>query len=163
MSKINHFKSGYSFQSAYHLCNLVIFIVFKLNRKRILVSYSSGSGLSGVIASSFYAALCLIGFTPTTALYLTLVVPLMGLVAFLSIKKSNVTNSSPLLDDETGENDSNIMECPNDTEAPPMSLLEKWRYLPKLSIFFVPILINCLLEYMIGQTVGLIGIQEGIK
>lgn len=140
--------------------NSVIFIVFALNRKRILVSYSSGSGLSGVIASSFYAMLCNIGFTPTTALYLTLVVPLMGLVAFLFIKESNATNSSPLLDDEIGDSDSNAMECPNDTEAPPMSLSEKWRYLPKLSIYFIPMLINCLFEDMISSTVGVIEFRK---
>lgn len=120
-----------------------------LDRKKIIVSYSSGIGFSGVAASFFYAALCDIGFTPKTLLILMLIVPLLGLLAFLFIKETNVTNAPSLLDDEIGENDSNTTETP-----PPMSLSEKWRYLPKLTKYFIPILINCLLEYMIGQTVG---------
>lgn len=99
-------------------------------------------------ASFFYAALCDIGFTPKTLLFLMLIVPLVGLVAFSYIKESNITRPASLLDDETGDNDSIT------SEAPPMSLSEKWRYLPKLSVYFIPILINCLFEYMVGQTVS---------
>lgn len=78
-----------------------------------------------------------------------LVVPLVGLIAFLFTKESNITNSPPLLDDETDGNDSHTVEA-----SGPVSLTEKWRYLPQLTKFFIPMLINCLLEYMIGQMVG---------
>lgn len=104
-----------------------------------------------MIASSLYAALCGIGFTPTTTLYMMLAVPLLGLAAFLFIKEPNDASSSSLLDDENGENDSNTTEPP-----PLLSLSDKLHYLPKMSIFFIPMLINCLLEYMASQTVSLV-------
>lgn len=105
--------------------------------------------VSGVLASFCYAALCDLGLTPTTTLLMMLVVPLVGMIAFLLTKESNNANSSPLLDDEIDENDSNTVET-----SLPVSPTEKWRYLPQLTKFFIPMLINCLLEYMIGQMVG---------
>lgn len=82
-----------------------------------------------------------------------LVVPLVGLAAFFFIKESNITNSPQLLDDEIDEVDENDSHS---SEVPEMSLAEKWRYLPKLTKYFVPMLICSLLDYMTGQTVGYI-------
>lgn len=104
----------------------------------------SGDGFSGVFGSLVYAALCDIGFTPKTLLILMPVVPLVGIVAFFLIKESDSLSTDSIKDDC---NDSTT------TETPPTNG-EKWRYLPKLTKYFIPMLINCLLEYMISQMVS---------
>lgn len=125
-----------------------------LNRKNLLLAYSSGAGASGVIASFGYAALCDVGLTPKTILIWTLLVPLLGLVAFVCIKKSGLVSKAPSKDGCIDEKDSTT------EEEPPTTLREKWQYLPKLTKYFIPMLCNCLFEYIISQTVSLVLFQK---
>lgn len=110
----------------------------------------SGDGFSGVFGSLVYAALCDIGFTPKTLLVLMPVVPLVKLVAFLFIREANAIDLPTLLDNECIDESDSIV-----TETPPMTLIDKWRYLPKLKKYFIPMLINCLFEYFTSQMVSL--------
>lgn len=115
----------------------------------MLVSYSSGAGVSGVIGSFCYAALCEIGLTPKTILISTIIVPLVGLVAFLLIEGPDALSTTSIGDGCIDDSYSTTKE------DPPTTFQEKLRYLPKLTKYFIPMLINCLFEYIIGQTVGL--------
>lgn len=118
---------------------------------------SSGIGASGVAAALSYAALTDVGFTPKTTLILMLVVPLVELVAFSFIKETNAidlptsdsSSTASLIDDSTDGGGTT-------TETPPMTFSEKREYLPKLMIYFIPLLINYICEYLINQMVSLI-------
>lgn len=128
-----------------------------LNRKNLLLACSSGIGASGVAAALSYAALTDVGFTPKTTLILMLVVPLVELVAFSFIKETNAidlptsdsSSTASLIDDSTDGGGTT-------TETPPMTFSEKREYLPKLMIYFIPLLINYICEYLINQMVSLI-------
>lgn len=113
------------------------------------MAYASGGGASGVAASLSYAALIDIGFTPKTTLYLMLIVPLVELVSFLFINESNAMASNSLSTTSLIEDGSGTA-----TEAPCMTLSEKWQYLPKLMKYFNPLLINYICEYIINQLVN---------
>lgn len=126
------------------------------DRKNILVAFLTGAGASGVAGSLIYAALSDVGFTPKTTLLLMLVVPLVEFASFLFIKESNTVESSAF---DSSSTISLIDDDPDSTsgamsEATPMSLTEKRQYLPKLTKYFVPLLIACLCEYTISQMVG---------
>lgn len=114
----------------------------------MLVSLSSGNGASGIAASLSYAALSGIGFTPKTTLLLVLVVPLAEIVAFFFVQESNAITSDSMsttaLVDENGPT----------IESFTMTFSEKWRYLPKLIKYFIPLLILCLCQYIINQMVS---------
>lgn len=133
---------------------LFFFVLFK-NRKNLLVSYSGGVGVSAVAATLIYAALTDIGFTPKTTILLMLLSPLLQFVAFLFIRTSNAISSTA---HDSSSTMSLIDDCTNEegatAEIPPMTLTEKWHYLPKLMKYFIPLLLNCLCEYMISQMVS---------
>lgn len=129
-----------------------LFLLFlMLSRKNILIAYSSGVGASGVAAALSYAALTDVGFTPKTTLLLMLVVPLIQFVAFLFIRETSATNSSSSDSSSTAPL---IDESASATEDRPLTLSEKWKYLPKLMKYFIPLMINCLCEYVVNQMVS---------
>lgn len=132
-----------------------MFVCF-FNRKNILLANSSGVGASGVAAAFSYAALSDVGFTPKTLLLLMIVVPLLQIMAFLFIKESNAIE---LTISDSLSTESLIDDCTDDTsvatsDASPMTASEKWQYLPKLTKYMIPMLINCLFEYCIYQMVS---------
>lgn len=126
------------------------------------MAYSSGIGASGVPAALSYAALSDIGISSSIILLLMIVIPLLQIVAFLFIKESNATEL-PISDTSSNTSliDEYIDEASTTSDSPPMTLTEKWQYLPKLTKYFVPLLINCLCEYVITQMVRSIQLEKG--
>lgn len=131
--------------------------ILPLNRKRLLVAYSSGYGAAGVAATLSYAALTDIAFSPKATILVMLIIPLVQITAFWLIRQSNVNSSTTLdsssttflIDNQSDEN------SPAMTALQPMTLAEKWEYLPKLMKYSIPLMITCWCEYTMGSLVSL--------
>lgn len=121
------------------------------NRKKLLLAYSTGGGASGVAASLCYAALTDVGFTPKITLCLMLIVPLLEFVAFLFIRETNAINLSV---STTSLIDGSTVESATTTQTPTTTLSEKMQYLPNLMVYFIPLLINYICEFIINQLVS---------
>lgn len=141
------------------LVSLIFFLYFHIDRKNILVAYSSGYAAASLTATLTYAALSDIGLTTTTVLLLMLVGPLIQIVAFYFIKESNATDS---IITDTSSTTSLIDGNGPTTASAPMTLAEKRQYLPKLMKFMIPLLINCFCEYIISQSVSWIWMEKNI-
>lgn len=86
-----------------------------------------------------------------------LIIPLVQITAFWLIRQSNVNSSTTLdsssttslIDNQSDEN------SPAMTALQPMTLAEKWEYLPKLMKYSIPLMITCWCEYTMGSLVSL--------
>lgn len=128
-----------------------------LNRKNLLLAFSSGLGASGVAASLSYAALVGVGCKPKITLCLMLVFPLLEIVAFLFIRESNAIESSTI---DPSSATSLIGDSTNASgttatidETAPMTFSEKKQYLPKLAKYFIPLSISHVCKGVMVQMV----------
>ena len=118
--------------------------------KNVVSTWSSGTGGAGIIGALSYSLMREIGLNNQQTLELMLFVPTVEFFAFFFLLSKPI-NSVPLA--ANNENESLLEPVSNEpmTEAPLVTLAQKFAYIPELMIYFVPLSLVYFFEYFINQ------------
>ena len=118
--------------------------------KNVVSTWSSGTGGAGIIGALSYSLMREIGLNNQQTLVLMLFVPTVEFFAFFFLLSKPI-NSVPLA--ANNENESLLEPVSNEpmTEAPLVTLAQKFAYIPELMIYFVPLSLVYFFEYFINQ------------
>lgn len=123
--------------------------------RKVIVAWSSGTGSSGIIGSTSWAALTAIGFDPRDILRLMLIVPAIQAAAFWLLLRSpttqanNTPDQSRKVDIATIESTIGQPNCvlPN-VENKLSGFKSKLKCLPSLVTFICPLVFVFIFEYI---------------
>lgn len=139
------------------------------NFRKVIAAWSSGTGSSGIIGSTSWAALTAFGFDPRVALRLLLIVPPIQAAAFWLLLRSHTTqannnnnNQSMKVDIATIESTICHPNCvlPN-VDNNVTGLKAKLKCLPSLVTFVCPLVFVFIFEYICVS--GLVRVRVQIK
>lgn len=129
------------------------------------MAYISGSGASGLTGALSYTTLIDAGFSPKSTLLLMLLVPLVFIIAFYSIKEKNNANVSTFIPEASSSTtsllDDSLQQSTEIVEESSLNFSQKILYIPKLLKYFIPMIINYLCEYTMNQ--GLVSFRLNKK
>lgn len=120
--------------------------------KNVVSTWSSGTGGAGVIGALSYSLMREIGLSNRQTLLLMILVPTLELLAFhVLLSKPEVCYES-----EANEETRQLLDEMNTIEQlpqiPPLtSIGQKFSYIPKLMIYFIPLASVYFFEYFINQ------------
>lgn len=113
--------------------------------KNVVSTWSSGTGGAGIIGALSYSLMREIGLSSRHTLLLMILVPSLELFTFYFVLSKPADTSheyEPLIEAETTELSS---------ELPLQTLAQKFAYIPKLMIYFIPLSLVYFFEYFINQ------------
>lgn len=118
--------------------------------QNVVSTWSSGTGGAGIIGALSYSLMREIGLNSQQTLVLMLFVPTVEFFTFFFLLSKPI-NSEPLA--ANNENESLLESVSNEpvTEAPLVTLAQKFDYIPELMIYFVPLSLVYFFEYFINQ------------
>lgn len=136
--------------------------------RNVISTWSSGTGGAGIAGSLSYAGLIQLGLSPTVTMLIMLVSPVLEAIAFWIIlrkpdtSKFKLTTHQPDVDvdaDETSDtkNQSSSKDLVHNQEAQSpetqklVGIREKFRYIPSLFKYMIPLTLVYLFEYFINQ------------
>lgn len=118
--------------------------------KNVVSTWSSGTGGAGIIGALSYSLMREIGMSSRQTLLLMILVPLLELCTFfLILSKPDNHNQAGLI----SENQRLIADTTEQTfvDPPLITVKEKFGYIPKLMIYFLPLSLVYFFEYFINQ------------
>jgi len=139
-----------AFSSGLGEATLLSYMAFFKN-KNVISTWSSGTGGAGFFGSLSYAALTSLGLSPSTTLYILLVVPALMTITFW------VLLEKPVLEDagSSTPSESNFNSTLNNDRVPLTlsndSVGEKLRSIPPLFKYMIPLGLVYFFEYFINQ------------
>lgn len=117
----------------------------------MISTWSSGTGGAGVLGSLSYAGLISAGVSPVTTLLIMLIIPLLeGFVFWFLLRNADkIDESDAKIEHEIPE--SNQENDVTDKNGLKLTLADKFRYIPSLFPFMIPLTLVYLFEYFINQ------------
>lgn len=117
----------------------------------MISTWSSGTGGAGILGSTSYAVLTTAGVSPATTILIMLCIPLLeGLVFwFLLRNPDKIDENDADIEHETSTNSQGNDVA--DTNELKLTLADKFRYIPSLFRFMIPLILVYLFEYFINQ------------
>lgn len=120
-------------------------------------TWSSGTGGAGIFGSFSYAALTSLGVSPVNTMLLMLSIPLLeGAVFWILLRNPNTIpkrDSDPNFKTSPDDQESGVIP----TEKSKLTIGNKFRYIPTLLKYMIPLSLVYLFEYFINQ--GLVRID----
>lgn len=118
--------------------------------KNVVSTWSSGTGGAGIIGALSYSLMREIGLSSRQTLLLMILVPSMELYTFYFILSKPVARSRTEIEQENRPLVGDDIE--DNSEDPPLrTLSQKFAFIPKLMIYFVPLTLVYFFEYFINQ------------
>lgn len=131
----------------------IIKLYFQRNFRKVISSWSSGTGAAGPVGSLLYAGLTLIGISPRDTLRIMLIVPAIQATTFWFLLRSP---SQKINDADNCVKNIAIIELNNnalgnvlpDIEVKLSGVKAKLKFIPKLAGFIAPPIIVFIFEYI---------------
>ncbi|RNA16684.1 Battenin [Brachionus plicatilis] len=119
-----------------------------------ITGWASGTGAAGLIGSFGYAALTSIGLTPSTTILLMMFIPVLMALSYVALPTVDFAKSRVYseLDTDSEERDTNEPNVENNLGSVNHgSLRDKFKLLPPLLKFMIPLFLVYFAEYFINQ------------
>lgn len=121
--------------------------------KNVISTWSSGTGAAGVIGSISYALMRKIGLSSYQTLLLMIFVPIIEILIYAvvlskprSVNRLEVDREAePLIPDQSSQDEG------YEEEETEITLRQKLAYIPKLMIYFIPLMFVYFFEYFVNQ------------
>lgn len=118
--------------------------------KNVVSTWSSGTGGAGIIGALSYSLMREVGLSYHQTLLLMTLVPLLELFTFfIVLSKPIINNQSEVMHEHRPLMAGQIIQA---TVDPPLeTIAQKFSYIPKLMIYFIPLSLVYFFEYFINQ------------
>lgn len=132
--------------------------------KNVISTWSSGTGAAGILGAGSYAGLTALGLSAVNSLLLMLVVPVLMAASFWLLLRAPASGRCPwesvlngsttdqAVEDHSPSSETIIQSETVSVESPPtLTIQEKFRIIPSLLVYMVPLGLVYLFEYFINQ------------
>jgi battenin len=118
--------------------------------KNVVSTWSSGTGGAGIIGALSYSLMREIGLSSRQTLLLMIFVPVLELLTFfLLLNKPIIRNHPEVMHEQRPLMASSIVQA--STDPPLETIAQKFAYIPKLMMYFIPLSLVYFFEYFINQ------------